>query len=246
MSPNTKPAASPRHLSSQRAQHRPRHPPIIPGYQHHFPSRYPSSITPSSEAHTVSRQSSSGAVEPRAPHSTTTQSPLPVWSVRTDQGPTLSRQLSHVVNAPHRCTTVPLPPQVSDDVDVIPLLKSCSDLVVDLRMSSIALRQHARDHGWDNWLGEPATCPPIPSITVVHPVLPWMIMVHRSRYEWVTVSEVLSSILQTMQEPVGPEFVDETRHLDGARTKLDYLPGTRLAGLRKSRRGEDVWIMDVI
>ncbi|KAF5344378.1 hypothetical protein D9758_013237 [Tetrapyrgos nigripes] len=152
-------------------------------------------------------------------------------------------------HARHLYPTVPLPPQVRHDVDVISSLKSGSGLDIDLTMSPAALRQQGEEQMWERSWSEPATSPAVPSISVVHPALPWVITVHRTLYEYVTVEDVLRSVVEALASPVNIEYdrqVGDGRGRYAARTWLDFLPGKRLHGLRKSRRGEDVWVMEVI
>ncbi|KAK7441558.1 Mitogen-Activated Protein Kinase Kinase Kinase 8 [Stygiomarasmius scandens] len=252
MSPTTMPTGAPRHYGSQRAQYCPRPPPAVSRHQRHLPS-HPSNATSSSGAHMTAEQTFSSSTEASAPSWSMTR-PQSAWSVRTDQAPISPSgcppsRTRHVSERPRPRNTIPLPPQVSDDVDVIPLLKSGSGIIIDLKMAPAALYRHSELRGWNSYLSQPATCPAIPSMTLVHPALPWAVTVHRSRYEWVTVEDVLRRLLEAVREPVNAQLVEEdwnATRMNGARTMSDYLPGSRLAGLRKSRRGEDVWYMDVI
>ncbi|KAF5328999.1 hypothetical protein D9758_018863 [Tetrapyrgos nigripes] len=152
----------------------------------------------------------------------------------------------------HPCSSIPLPGQVGHDVDVIPLLKSGSGLDIDLRMSPVVLC--GRNDGWEKYLLRPATIPPLPSMSIVHPALPWAVTVHRSAYEFVTVKDVMVTVLGVLATPVeqmmpgGPVWQEKERKEKSTdrTTRLDYLPGTKLIGLRKSRRGEDIWVMEVV
>ncbi|KAF9257287.1 hypothetical protein L218DRAFT_131183 [Marasmius fiardii PR-910] len=83
-------------------------------------------------------------------------------------------------------------------------------------------------------LRELATNPALPSMTVVHPWLPWPITVHASGMDsrGVTIADVLLSISNNLSIPI-----DET-----GRTRLSYLRGKRMfVGLQKSDIGGDVW-----
>jgi hypothetical protein len=254
------PVASHPYYGPRRAQHRPRPIFVTSTHPHHPSSRYTVDAPTTSLYHTEAgsspyQTSPSSQEHPTSwrPRTTTTESG---WSVRTSLEVPISplgypyRPTEHVANQwplrRHVSTTVPLPPQVSDEVDVIPLLKSGSGLLIDLEMSPATLHRRSSDEGWNNYWLEPATNPRIPSMSIVHPALPWAITVHRSSYEYVTVGDVMVKILEELAILVecksgGPVCGDY-----GMRTRLDYLPGTKMVGLRKSRRGEDVWFMDVV
>lgn len=88
---------------------------------------------------------------------------------------------------------------------------------------------------------ELATQPPLPSITVVHPLLPWCITVHRSGIDGqgVTIVDVLCAIYAAMRVKEEEEF--------GGKTRLEYLQGKKmLLGLTRSQLGGDVWEMVVV
>ncbi|KIK61691.1 hypothetical protein GYMLUDRAFT_42711 [Collybiopsis luxurians FD-317 M1] len=88
---------------------------------------------------------------------------------------------------------------------------------------------------------QPATQPPLPSMTINHPLLPWYITVHRSVSEHVTVLDVLHAICQDLSKRV--ERSDRHRGgRDGRRRRIEFLQGrNRFRGLREVNRGEDVW-----
>ncbi|KAK1217311.1 MAP kinase kinase kinase kinase activity protein [Marasmius sp. AFHP31] len=86
----------------------------------------------------------------------------------------------------------------------------------------------------DRWtvLREVATNPGLPSMNVVHPLLPWPITIHASGVE-VTVVDVLATISGNLMMPAGTQ--------EGA-IRLDLLQGgTTFLGLGSSDIGEDVW-----
>ncbi|KAK7030832.1 Mitogen-Activated Protein Kinase Kinase Kinase 8 [Paramarasmius palmivorus] len=91
--------------------------------------------------------------------------------------------------------------------------------------------------GFGEYLTEFATMPPLPSLSVIHPQLPWCITVHRTDFDGVTVGDVLTGIYSAMG-----------MHLAGGKgTRLQLLGGKRLlAGLRKSGFDGDVWEMVVV
>ncbi|KAJ3786097.1 hypothetical protein GGU10DRAFT_352808 [Lentinula aff. detonsa] len=109
--------------------------------------------------------------------------------------------------------------------------------------------------------GEWATNPPLPSINLIHPALPWSITVHAT-VTFVTVSDVLSAICQSLQLPLHEEYwsfcvglgngyrANPERH---GRTlkRLHLLQGkTIFAGLYRTAAevvlGGDIWRMNFI
>ncbi|KAF5344376.1 hypothetical protein D9758_013238 [Tetrapyrgos nigripes] len=163
-------------------------------------------------------------------------------------------QLPHCPN-PHKLySSIPLPAQVDPGVSVIPFLRSgsVSGLDIDLTMSSRQLGLRGGRAELQRYLGAPATSPPLPSMTVVHPKLPWAITVHFSEMGYVTVWDVLVTIVETLRIPIYPDIVHDGNGTPrrqgegGGKVRLDYLPGKRLVGLRKSQLGEDVWLMDIL
>ncbi|KAK7441557.1 Mitogen-Activated Protein Kinase Kinase Kinase 8 [Stygiomarasmius scandens] len=147
--------------------------------------------------------------------------------------------------------SVPLPAQVDPCVDVILFLRTGSGLGLDLDLGMTTTElglQGGRGSEMQRYLGVPATNPPIPSMTVVHPTLPWPITVYFSRSAYVTVWDVLVTIVESLRKPIRPTNGERRRQRgDGdAWTRVACLPGRRLIGLRKSERGEDVWLMDVV
>ncbi|KAJ8081393.1 hypothetical protein PM082_007233 [Marasmius tenuissimus] len=86
-----------------------------------------------------------------------------------------------------------------------------------------------------NVLRSPATFPALPSMTVVHPWLPWPITVQASGLDskGVTVVDVLVSISRELLLPVQEET---------GRTRFEFLRGHRMfLGLKMSGLGGDVW-----
>ncbi|KAJ3760023.1 hypothetical protein EV360DRAFT_40676 [Lentinula raphanica] len=104
-----------------------------------------------------------------------------------------------------------------------------------------------------------ATSPPLPSINLVHPALPWSITVH-ANVTYVTVCDVLWAICQSLQLPLREEYWSYTAGLDrGDRgtpeqsgrnlKRFHLLQGrTEFAGLTRTaaevRLGEDIWRMN--
>ncbi|KAK7441544.1 hypothetical protein VKT23_016538 [Stygiomarasmius scandens] len=136
--------------------------------------------------------------------------------------------------------TIPLPPQADPNVDVIPFLKAGSGLNMDL-----GLKLHHGHTQWPpigrNMAERAATNPPIPSMTITHPswkTTNW-ITVHRSSMPYVTVWDVLVTMIRALAYPDNSDSVTDRR------TRLDLLPGRRLVGLTKSNDGVDLWIMEI-
>ncbi|THU99576.1 hypothetical protein K435DRAFT_837627 [Dendrothele bispora CBS 962.96] len=148
--------------------------------------------------------------------------------------------IPHIDNGHNLDTPIPLPPQTDPNVDVIPYLKPGTGLNINL-----GLMLHRGHNQWPpigrNIAELPATFPKIPSMTITHPSLKpstW-ITVHRSSRPYVTVWDVLVTLIQELALPKwGGDVFDGTR-------RLDFLPGRNLTGLTKSSDGQDVWIMEV-
>ncbi|THU99582.1 hypothetical protein K435DRAFT_794835 [Dendrothele bispora CBS 962.96] len=129
-------------------------------------------------------------------------------------------------------------PNTDPNVDVIPYLKPGSGLNINLGM--MLHRGHAQWPPIGRDTAELlATDPPIPSMTITHPSLrpPIWITVHHSKKPYVTVWDVLVTLIKQMGLPEGDVFSWTKR--------LDSLPGRSLVGLTKSSDGQDVWIMEV-
>ncbi|KAJ7021977.1 hypothetical protein C8F04DRAFT_1402633 [Mycena alexandri] len=123
-------------------------------------------------------------------------------------------------------------------------------------------------------LGEPATFPGLPALTLVAPGLPWVITAHASS-GWVVVGDVLSAIGQALHMGMdegdfeeGQEEMAEDRRKGGrgsgettesrrmtksrkqktwGETRLRFLGGrTRFGGLVESTMGCDVWVVNFL
>jgi hypothetical protein len=56
---------------------------------------------------------------------------------------------------------------------------------------------------------EPATSPPLPSLTIISPPLPWSIIVHPQRpNKFVTVSDVLLALHRALSLPAAADYYD--------------------------------------
>ncbi|KAG7094561.1 hypothetical protein E1B28_005389 [Marasmius oreades] len=90
------------------------------------------------------------------------------------------------------------------------------------------------------YLVEEATHPPLPSLALIHPLLPWCITAHASGINprGVAVVDVLCAIYEVVQKEL---------YLEGKiYPRLVFLKGRRiLVGLKKSDVGGDVWEMIV-
>ncbi|KAG7093288.1 hypothetical protein E1B28_006970 [Marasmius oreades] len=139
-----------------------------------------------------------------------------------------------------------LPPALSRSQCV--RLPSQSDSETGVVLHSLLLRPMRAGIHWDlleshgrtervlkeRWQ-ELATHPALPSMTVVHPWLPWPITVHASGMDsrGVTVADVLLTISRNLRIPV-----DGTRR----RIRISYLRGRRMfVGLKTSDIGGDIW-----
>jgi len=165
--------------------------------------------------------------------------------------------------------TIPLPSQVSDVTEVVihPVLRRYirPRIYVDFSLAPTAdvLPPHC--------LVEPATCPNLPSLTVMHPDLPVVITVHASSINpsYVTVADILNTVRSRLSFPVteweylawvadspNSQWSDEQGHQQfmehGAAysagvTMLSFLAGnTRFVGLVPSSMGSDVWVLEVM
>ncbi|KAJ3869042.1 hypothetical protein EV359DRAFT_77114 [Lentinula novae-zelandiae] len=146
------------------------------------------------------------------------------WSVRavtelgcgTGNG-LISQMVTEVPQTPENISritskTVPLPSQNGGhgrvEVDLNPALKfdhrreERGMVPMDVAMSIDAiLRMTNSSRGPSEW----ATNPPLPSINLVHPTLPWSITVHAS-VTYVTVCDVLCTICHSLQLPLHEQF----------------------------------------
>lgn len=122
-------------------------------------------------------------------------------------------------------------------------------------------------------LSEPATNPPLPTMTIVSPHLPWVITVRASHGSFVTVYDVFDVVYHTLRTNITPneyhslpsqkdmrrvnsayeqryrrirssrEYQDEKSR--GVR-RVDFLMDrTRFMGLSSTSRGADTWILNV-
>ncbi|KAK0185280.1 hypothetical protein F5146DRAFT_1228205 [Armillaria mellea] len=96
---------------------------------------------------------------------------------------------------------IPLPPQTEKNTPMLihPLLRpSRSSMMMELdfarSLSSVRVLGH---EGCEK---EVATSPPLPSLAIIHPRLPWPIVIQRSGdREWVTVADVVETLWHALQ-----------------------------------------------
>ncbi|KAJ3721630.1 hypothetical protein C8R42DRAFT_55680 [Lentinula raphanica] len=171
-----------------------------------------------------------------------------------------------VIPATPRRRTVPLPSQVYGDRMMEIMLNPAliCDETEEGRIFDVAtagsttailqLDEVATDPVFEEW----ATNPPLPSLSLVHPNLPWSITVHATE-TYVTVGDVFRAICQSLHLPlhrdywwifIGPD--DGQRERVGRSLKrLHLLHGkTRFSGLSRTTAeveiGEDIWRMNFI
>ncbi len=85
--------------------------------------------------------------------------------------------------------------------------------------------------GHEGCVKEMATSPPIPSLAIVHPKLPWPIVIQRSgNREWVTVADVVETLWHALQirDPTRSPSPSLLKNQDDApctscRSMLDYV-----------------------
>lgn len=161
---------------------------------------------------------------------------------------------------------MPLPPQVSGGIEVTlhPVLRRWVQPRIDVDFSFPPTSDVVSPHCF----AEPATCPKLPSLTVIQPNLPWAINVHASTINpyCVTVADVLGTIRGCLGLPVteweyhswGTNPATSQRREGAANrthtvsyregmTRLGFLSGkTCFAGLVPSSMGSDTWVLEVV
>ncbi|KAK0450552.1 uncharacterized protein EV420DRAFT_1766630 [Desarmillaria tabescens] len=159
---------------------------------------------------------------------------------------------------------IPLPSQAESDVLTVvhPLLRPRhGEKMIELDFAHSLSGVRVFSHG--GCVNEAATNPPLPSLAIVHPMLPWPVVIHRPGHrEWVTVADVVENLWYALQIPVPPQtwssslsspllesqdnapFASYCSMPDGVEReivpRLVYLRGkTRFMGLRAI--GSDTW-----
>ncbi len=96
---------------------------------------------------------------------------------------------------------IPLPSQTESGTAIIihPLLRpSRGEKIMELDFARSL--SNVRILGHEGCVEEMATSPPIPSLAIVHPKLPWPIVIQRSGdREWVTVADVVETLWHALQ-----------------------------------------------
>jgi hypothetical protein len=95
-------------------------------------------------------------------------------------------------------------------------------------------------------LNDIATNPPLPSLTITSPHLPWPIIAHRSNLDCVTVEDVLRSLTQNLHLGVTHDAsrlpINDRRRSDAVGTRLQFLRGkVRFIGLTLSQTQREVF-----
>ncbi|KAK0433747.1 uncharacterized protein EV420DRAFT_1282988 [Desarmillaria tabescens] len=99
---------------------------------------------------------------------------------------------------------IPLLSQAEGDIPTVvhPLLRpSCGDKMIKLNFTHSLLGVRVFSH--DGCVNEAATNLPLPSLAIVHPMLPWPVVIHRlSHQEWVTVADIVENLWYALQIPI--------------------------------------------
>ncbi|KAJ8081385.1 Mitogen-Activated Protein Kinase Kinase Kinase 8 [Marasmius tenuissimus] len=161
----------------------------------------------------------------------TTNAPSPRFPFRE------SYESATEMNPPPLSRRRPIPLPTQCDSEAVPhrllLSPRQAGLHWDLLWSHESVESVSESHR--KALSEPATFPGLPSMSIVHPWLPWPITVHASDPDsgGVSVADVLVTISKELLLPVGEQR---------SRIRLDFLRGRRIfLGLRTSQLGGDVW-----
>ncbi|KAJ3714746.1 hypothetical protein FB446DRAFT_789528 [Lentinula raphanica] len=159
---------------------------------------------------------------------------------------------------------IPLPSQntVGGPISLHPLLRASSSsylsqshdsssaspaALIDLDLSASETVQSALMMAAGAEIFNPATQPPLPSLTITHPLLPWFITVHRSVSEHVTVLDVLRTICKDLKKRVkrrrgNHQSEPGLESWEDRSLRWELLQGrNRFRGLKEVASGEDVW-----
>ncbi|KAK0450509.1 uncharacterized protein EV420DRAFT_737583 [Desarmillaria tabescens] len=105
---------------------------------------------------------------------------------------------------------IPLPSQTGIDIRIVlhPLLRpTChEEMLMELDFAAQSL-SGVRVLGHEGCVNGAATSPPLPSLAIVHPKLPWPVVIQRSGdREWVTVADVVETLWHAMhiRDPITP------------------------------------------
>ncbi|KAJ7773868.1 hypothetical protein B0H16DRAFT_1510268 [Mycena metata] len=172
-----------------------------------------------------------------------------------------------VATQPHhpqsRIKPIPLPPQITGVTTVIlhpALAKPGTPIAVDLASLPSAALNAA-------WHQQPATHPPLPSLTIISPCLPWAITAHASgrMVRCLSVADVFAAIWETLCFQVDEQGFRDWRIMTQGgchsprrrrrRDRITYREGmsrmellgerTTFSGLSASDMGCDTWVLEV-
>ncbi|SJL02842.1 uncharacterized protein ARMOST_06180 [Armillaria ostoyae] len=96
---------------------------------------------------------------------------------------------------------IPLPSQIeSGNLTVVHPLLQPSRGEMMMKLDFARSLSSVRIPGHEGCVNEAATNPPLPSLAIVHPKLPWPIVIQRSGdQEWVTVADVVETLWHTLR-----------------------------------------------
>jgi hypothetical protein len=199
----------------------------------------------------------------RHPHSSANLKPLSAVPLAPRTPPPIIHARS-----PYCC--IPLPPQIDTNtaVSINPVLEFTLKPPINFDLS-LPPSCVTTPHCHERCLFEPATHPKLPSLTVISPLLPWLIIIHTSSINpaFVTVADVLGTIygavhirvteaefeylapytaVQTQSGGYGDREYKARGVYQRDMQRLDFLGGkNNFLGLSKSSMGWDTWILNV-
>ncbi|KAL0960243.1 hypothetical protein HGRIS_011875 [Hohenbuehelia grisea] len=165
--------------------------------------------------------------------------------------------------SPYCCVPLPAQRAVAIEVAIHPMLRADSVSTIEFDMAS-------PPQPMIDLSGQPATSPPLPSLTIVSPCLPWAIVVHGTSCfgpaPFVSVSDVLSTLYNALRALVTPEeFLSATaapatrnrsspqmidiesrgpRCYWAGMQRLHFLRGKQtFGGLSRSASGAETWVL---
>lgn len=153
--------------------------------------------------------------------------------------------------------TVLLPPQVGNVVNINPILGMSNGLSILYDISTPPASLHLKiPHLYSQMLCQTATQPPLPSLSVISPFLPWVITVPAGTMGFVTVLDVFHAIYEALRLPVTEvqfraldssySVISRTGDWWQGMRRRDFLRGrTRFMGLSMSMLGPDTWMLNV-
>ncbi|KAK0436206.1 hypothetical protein EV421DRAFT_1130519 [Armillaria borealis] len=100
---------------------------------------------------------------------------------------------------------IPLPSQTESNITIVvhPLLVRSSRGEMLMELEFARSLSGVRVFGHEGCVKEEATNPPLPSMAIVHPKLPWPVVIQRSDdREWVTAADVIERLWSALQVPI--------------------------------------------